>query len=177
MHICNEKRTNRDMARNDKVHQAKRWITVVGTVTAVLLGVGAVCYYSVPSWFSVGSSDTDHHADDKKDRPSRCVVVTASLAGSERVAWKKLLRQDVVLLVAPGVSFFERGKDDLEHGFKIIQCNSPLGMWSCVKHLQKDELLILKDELGFDVPVDIPRYVKKIIELDSVQKMEMMLLH
>lgn len=164
------------MARNDRGRQLYRWITVAGTVAAVVVGVGAVCYYSVPSWFSVGSSDTDHHADDKKNRPSRCVVITASLAGSDRVDWIKLLNQDVVLLVAPGVAFFEGEKDDIEHGFKIIQCDSPHGMWSCVKHLQKDELLIQKDELEFDVPVDIPRYVKKIIELNSAQEMEVMLL-
>lgn len=129
-----------------------RWFGVVGVVITVFATVGATAYFLSSSSKKVPG----------ENKASRCVVVTESVAASRDVDWNDLLSEDTVLLIAPGVLF-------PGESVKVIRCDTMLGLWSCVKHLKKDHLLLNQNELEGKVPDDIPRYVKNIFDITCLQ--------
>lgn len=148
------------MRKNYGKNQFGRWISIFGSATVLAAGVGALIYL-VSSFSNASKSDESRKGEDSVS-VSRCIVITESFADSDEMDWNRLLDEDVVLLVPPLVSF------PLEN-FKVIHCGTMTGLWSCVKHLRKDRLLLKPDELEGSMPEDVPRYVKEIVAINSFQ--------
>lgn len=140
-------------------NQLGKWVSVFGCASAIAVAAGAAIYYLISS-----SEESDEHEKFKMNKPSRCIVVTESVAASKTFDWSNLLTEDVVLLVCPGIHFAEEST-------KVIRCDTMVGVWSCVRHLKKDQLLLEKPELGESIPDDIPRYVKECLDVSCLQNL------
>lgn len=121
---------------------------LLGIAGAVTLFGGLLAY-----WLTSKASEASEEPLDK----SRCIIITASIADETR--WTPLLDEDVVLVVAPGVDFPHKS-------YKVIRCDTMTGLWSCVRHLKKDQLLLKPNDLESPMPADIPRYTAHITQID-----------
>lgn len=140
--------------RQSRKSQAGRWIAILGTVSAIAIAAGAAIHY-------LSGAPVSDNKDSLK-RKSMCVIVTDSIAASKEFNWDDFLTRDIVLLVAPGTHFSQES-------FKVIHCDSMVGLWSCVRHLKKDQLLLEQSEINETIPVDIPRYTKEILDISCLQ--------
>ncbi|CDH13179.1 uncharacterized protein ZBAI_04965 [Zygosaccharomyces bailii ISA1307] len=138
------------------------WLCIGGTATVAAAGIGFICYMA---WTSC-SSNPERQREKNSKKTSKTIIVTSTISCHE-TNWGDLLEEDVVLLVPPGVSFLENLQDELALHYKIIRCNKMTGLWSCVRHLRKDQLLYVASEIAEDIPADIPRYVKRVIALET----------
>lgn len=131
---------------------SRRLLGIFGAISTICVAGGLISYWAL----SPSTSD-----DSKQERRgSRCIVVTKSIADSNKINWESLLKEDVVLVVAPGVSFDNQS-------YKVIRCSTMSGLWSCVRHLKKKQLLLMPDELETSMPADILRYVGQVIHIES----------
>lgn len=140
--------------RQSRKSQVGRWIAIVGTVSAIAIAAGAAIHY-------LSGPPVSDNKDSSK-RKSRCVVITDSVAASKEFNWDDFLTRDIVLLVAPGIHFSQES-------FKVIHCDTMVGLWSCVRHLKKDQLLLEQSEINESIPVDLPRYTKEILNISCLQ--------
>lgn len=150
------------MSRNKRSRSSYSWFRCVGAAAGIAFGVAALGYYVYQVKFSVESEDTQNTAI--KSKSSRCIVMTKSLCELKRIDWLDLLESDVVLLVAPGVTLPDQCAGSVHHKYKIIYCETFTGIWACVRHLGKDQLIFNSNEVVGGVPVDIPRYVKELFD-------------
>ncbi|QLQ81742.1 hypothetical protein HG537_0F05030 [Torulaspora globosa] len=131
---------------------SRRALGLIGAISAVCAVGGLLAYWTLSASSSDGSK--------RERRGSRCVIVTKSVAEFDEINWESLLKEDVVLVVAPGVLFSHQS-------YKVICCNTMSGLWSCVRHLKKEQLLLKPDDLETPMPADVPRYVGQVIHITS----------
>ncbi|QLL34134.1 hypothetical protein HG536_0F04600 [Torulaspora globosa] len=131
---------------------SRRLLGVVGAISAVCVTGGLIAYWALSPSTSDGSK--------QERRGSRCILVTKTIADSNKINWESLLKEDVVLVVVPGVMF-------LHQSYKVIRCSTMSGLWSCVRHLKKKQLLLKPDDLETSMPADVPRYVGQVIHIAS----------
>ncbi|AQZ09111.1 PEX22 (YAL055W) [Zygosaccharomyces parabailii] len=140
------------------------WLRIGGAATVAAAGIGLICYIA---WTSCSSNPERQGEEKNSKKTSKTIVVTNTISCQKEISWGDLLEKDVVLLVPPGVSFLENPQDELSLHYKIIRCNKMAGLWSCVRHLRKDQLLYVAGEIAEDIPEDIPRYVKRVTALET----------
>lgn len=153
---------------NKRSRRNNQWI--LGITLAI--GLGTSCYYL---WKSLRNEDegkssgnpTKGVVNDKKNR-SRCVVVTSSVIDTMNIIpWLQLLKdeEDLVLIVVPSCKDRFHLELDPRIAYKVIRCDTILGVWSCIKSLKKQELYVNVGEFPEGerhVPDDISRYVPHI---------------
>lgn len=149
------------------------WIRIGGAATLVVAGLGAACYIAWTSYFSARRSELE--TEKRSKRPSRAIIVTETVAHQREISWHDFLEGDVVLLVPPGITFLENKQNELANRYKIIHCDTMAGLWSCVRHLKKDQLLYVVSEIVDDIPTDICRYVKQVIGLETYEQVQVSL--
>lgn len=154
--------------------RALQWIRMAGTAIIVAAGIGTAIYLWNQSSSASEADGSPGKSVQKTRGSSRAIIVTKSIAQEEGIDWINLLQEDVVLLVLPGISFFEgSAQEELSaHRYKIIRCDTMVGLWSCVKHLQKEQLLYIEDEITDGLPNDIGRYIKKLVNCKSSQHLK-----
>lgn len=152
-----------------------RWIRTAGAAAIVAAGIGTAVYL----WTHSSSlSQTDDSPQGKSiakvKKPSKALIITKTVVQQDGVDWIKLLQEDIVLVVHPGVSFprNEAEEDSPAYRYKIIHCDTMIGLWSCVKHLQKEQLIYVEEEISDGLPDDITRYVKKLISCRSAEELK-----
>lgn len=139
---------------------------------AVAIGVGSSCYYLYKSLQS-STASPPHINKESETLPknkSRCVIATKSVVESlDIVPWVQLLEdeKELVIIVVPDCK--DKFKLDLDPriAYKVIHCDTTLGVWSCVKSLRKHELFVNIGEFPEGeqtIPEDIPRYVGSIFQ-------------
>lgn len=146
------------------------WCRIASVAGIVAAGIGAAVYF-----WNQSKVVNDHDKPFKKPKgPSKAIIITHSVASQKDIDWDQLLQEDVVLLVTPGVLFLEVTTNDrpLAHRYKIIHCDTMIGLWSCVKHLQKEQLLYVEVEIASEIPNDLTRYVKKLINFKNSQQLK-----
>lgn len=101
----------------------------------------------------------------KSSRKSRCYILSEDV--SDRILdWEEELSHDVVVLIEPdSYSFGVELKSHSKFEHKIILCSNWKAIWSCVRNLRKQELLLAMSSLTDPIPKDIARYVVDIIAL------------
>ncbi|GAV47731.1 hypothetical protein ZYGR_0I00270 [Zygosaccharomyces rouxii] len=141
-----------------------RWVRMAGTAAILAVGIGAAIYAWSQSSSLSQTDDNQGKSVQKTKGPSKAIIITKSVAQVEGIDWIKLLQEDVVLLVPPGIPFLEdRDEESPAHRYKIIRCDTMIGLWSCVKHLQKEQLLYVEEEIADGLPNDLTRYVKELV--------------
>lgn len=142
---------------------------VLGITLAI--GIGTSCYYL---WKSLRSNDkrisekTSRDAGIVEGIKSRCVVVTSSVINTmDVIPWCQLLsdEEELVLIVIPSCKDQFHLDLDPRVAYKVIRCDTILGVWSCIKSLKKQQLFVNIEEFPEgeqNVPDDIPRYVPSI---------------
>lgn len=140
------------------------WLHIGGAATVAAAGIGFICYIA---WTSCSSNPERRGEEKNSKKISKTIIVTSTISRQKEINWGDLLEDDVVLLVPPGVSFLETPQDELFLHYKIIRCNKMAGLWSCVRHLRKDQLIYVASDIAEDIPADIPRYVKRVIVLET----------
>ncbi|GAV52745.1 hypothetical protein ZYGR_0AI00270 [Zygosaccharomyces rouxii] len=157
-----------------KSRGALQWIRTAGAAAIVAAGIGTAIYLWTQSSSQSQTDDNQGKSVPKTKGPSKAIIITESVAREEGINWINLLQEDVVLLVPPGVSFLEdrAGEESPAHRYKIIRCDTLMGLWSCVKHLQKEQLLYVEEEIANELPSDLTRYVKKLISCTSSQQLK-----
>lgn len=99
-----------------------------------------------------------------ENKHSKCIMVTEPIYKLP-INWNKLLLEDVVLLVLSH-SLYENLKYlDKKNSYKVIHCNCQDSLWSCVKHLRKQDLILSQEFLSQHIPNDITLYVENIIKI------------
>lgn len=146
---------------------------IIGTGVAVAVTVGATAWFL---WKSLKDTTEPEAIQNNRSKKScsRCIIVTKSIAESNEVEWVKLLAEDIVILVAPSVSFPTSSIEQSiysKNKYKIIHCDTFAGIWACVKSLRKHELILFKDDIEGEVPSDIPRFVKHVSTLSNVPEL------
>lgn len=152
--------------KTSKNSRNSKFLRAVTTTAVLITGLGVVGYMW---WNSNKQSLVDHDASTElsKKSKSKCIVVTQNLLENNNINWMSLLEEDCVLLIAPGLDFQTiKDKDDF-NDCKIIHCETMVGLWSCVKHLNKDILMYIPLEIQDGLPIDIDRSISEIIELDG----------
>lgn len=143
---------------------------ILGITLAI--GIGTSCYYL---WKSLQNGEDGKISDtpikdatnDERNK-SRCVVVTSCVINTMNVIpWSQLLEdeEDLVLIVIPSCKDRFHLKLDPRFAYKVIRCDTVLGVWSCIKSLKKQELYVNIEEFPDgerSMPDDIPRYVPRI---------------
>lgn len=165
---------------------------ITGTVLAVSTGVA--CHYLYKNFNATNATNATNAAnaanaakelkDDKKGiklessvketkkkQPSKCVIISNKISNVEGMDWSELLDEDITLIVAPGVTFLDQPKEEesigREHQFKVIRCDTLIGMWACVKSLRKDQLIVCPGDIEDGIPEGIDQFVKKIIKVED----------
>lgn len=134
--------------------QPGRLFSIAVTIAAITVIGGLVTY-----WVSSPSSSQDVEME-PQDKKTKCIIISESIANSSEIDWELVLTKDVVLLVVPGVSFPHRS-------YKVIRCETMSGLWSCVRHLKKEQLLLIPTDLQTGFPADIQRYTSRIVHIPS----------
>lgn len=160
---------NRRLGRRFNSSNRGRW--AVGM--AVALGIGTSCYYLWKAWQNEASEGTLQETVNNKEmstgNTSRCVIVSKSVVDTVGIVpWEKLLveEKDLVLIVLPDCKDNFKLDLDPQFSYKVIKCDTVLGVWACVKSLKKRELFVNIDDFPSDhkfIPKDIPNYVARII--------------
>lgn len=134
-------------------------IRTVGMGIAFAVSVSAAAYYL---WKSSSEDDTNSmQPKAKKQSKSKCIIITESIAEIRGIDWVSCLNEDIVLLVAPCVSFTileKEYKNNPTINYKVINCDTVTGVWACVKSLKKDEVIAISNEIKGGIPEDIGRY-------------------
>ena len=110
---------------------------------AMAIGVGTSCYYLYKSLHTTSTTTNDNTNEKPLKDKSRCVVVTKSVVESQdTIPWMDLLQKEkeLVLIVVPSCKDGFKLNLDPRIAYKVIYCDTTLGVWSCVKSLRKDEL-------------------------------------
>lgn len=139
---------------------------------AVAIGVGSSCYYLYKSLQSstISPPATKKNTENPPKNKSRCVIATKSVVDSlDTVPWVKLLEEEkeLVIIVVPGCKDTFKLDLDPRIAYKLIHCDTTLGVWSCVKSLRKYELFVNIGEFPEGeqtIPEDIPRYTPSVFQ-------------
>lgn len=143
-----------------------------GLVVAVGIGVAAYLWWKGRDG---GSSDSETRSVIRMRRQrgvSRCIVVTTSIEDLTEIDWEDLLCDDIVILVSPQVDNFKERNEITETNtqlHKIIECDTEVGLWACVRSLKKEEVIVNANDI--EVPHDIPRYTSKITNIQSPERL------
>ncbi|SCU84212.1 LANO_0C00760g1_1 [Lachancea nothofagi CBS 11611] len=121
-----------------------------GVITALAIGSSYV-------WLKKRTSSAD--ANYRKPK-SICVVLTESLFSG--IDWAKLASIDSVIIQPPNFKVTIDQGVFPEH--RIITCETNEGVWSVVRHLRKDELVVRTEEFQ-QIPNDIHRFSKPTEDL------------
>ncbi|EDO15753.1 hypothetical protein Kpol_1049p11 [Vanderwaltozyma polyspora DSM 70294] len=162
-----------DLSRNNRLRGI-----VAGAAVAAALGVTGYIWWR--NHLTNGGDDEDDDDDDgdgdgddgdgdgNGGQDSKTIILTKSLCENKGIDWKRLFDTNCVVLVTPGLKF-QPSKDSVNstNDYKIIHCDTMEGLFSCAKHLGKKKLLYVPDELESGLPVDISRFVREVVELDS----------
>ncbi|CAG60970.1 PEX22 [Nakaseomyces glabratus] len=105
----------------------------------------------------------------KRLHRSLCVIISNKLSNLVELDWDEILQEDIVFLILPSVNDFQNSNDIKTDTHKIINCDTELGLWACVRTLKKNELLVCADDIK--VPDDIGRYCDKISQIKSSQQL------
>lgn len=139
------------------------------------VAAGTTCYYL---WKTFQSTRTTESATSSTENAaavlgghhdsSRCVIVTETVVDTlDVVPWQQLLQKEkeLTLIVVPSCKDRFRLELDPRIAYKVIRCDTILGVWSCVKSLRKRELYVKLDDFPEEeqtIPEDIPRYCSSI---------------
>ncbi|CCF57486.1 hypothetical protein KAFR_0C04950 [Kazachstania africana CBS 2517] len=155
-------------------------VRTVGTGVVLAIGAGIACWYW---WRGPNASqetnrlqqkEEEEHRKEREKEPSRCVIVTKTLSEMKDFDWQKFLKDDIVFIVVPGETFLDPSQGfeiDPKVGYKIIRCDTILGVWSCVKSLKKDSLIVIGDEVEGGIPDDISNFTKNIRDVKSKEEL------
>ncbi|CUS20847.1 LAQU0S01e15962g1_1 [Lachancea quebecensis] len=121
-----------------------------------LATIGAATAFAIGLSYSWITRETRQPTNESDKSISRCIIF--DVATQCCVDWRQLEHLDIAVVVPPSIN--------LEHAFaalknipkhKIIVCDTEEGVWSVVRHLRKDEVIIGGYELS-KIPDDIYRY-------------------
>lgn len=103
------------------------------------------------------NNEEDHKKRDSNEKPT-CFVVSKST--KELFNWSEVLSDGSgnVAVTIPGVTI--EGLDPNLKS-KIVSCSLMGSVWSCIRHLEKDVLVLAFEDFE-DVPEDLHRYVSVI---------------
>ncbi|CCH58231.1 hypothetical protein TBLA_0A04360 [Henningerozyma blattae CBS 6284] len=132
-----------------------RWIVWVGSIALV----GGMLIYS---YCQNNNNNGNNNKTSKKieydTKYSKCFVVTKSI--KDKYNWNRVLQGNSVAILAPNI---EIGTIDENLKHKIVVCSLEDSIWPVIKHLKKDCLIISTDDFK-EIPNDIPRFVKIILD-------------
>lgn len=127
--------------------RSKGYLGEIITAGIVTVAVAGLCYW----WFQDEGSSS---SNDKK-RVSRCILLSKSL--EKKIDWGRAASLDTVIVIPPQSVGID---DHLLESFpqhRIITCKTIEGVWSVIRHLRKDEVLMNLGDIG-EFPEDLHRY-------------------
>ncbi|QLG73136.1 hypothetical protein HG535_0E02200 [Zygotorulaspora mrakii] len=149
-------------------YSGSNWQKVACTATGIVFGITAVWYYAVRR-----TSKPDKTENERLSSfTSQCILMTPSISKLKTMDWSSVLKYDVVLLVPPEVEFLADTDLASNNNYKVLYCDTMSGLWSCIRHLRKHQLIYVSEDLQDTMPQDIPRYVKSIIDLKSNETLQ-----
>ena len=150
---------------------------LVGTALVLAASVGMIGWYiwkSLPRTHN--SDDTEWSAKETERRKvkrkrSVCIVMTETILKLNDLPVTEILEEGVVLLVAPGVNFYSTDEQlrEIEQSVvhRIIHCDTTIGIWTCLKSLHPNDLIIALGDFSEDMPTEIQSYVSRVHNVDS----------
>lgn len=144
----------------------RRRVRNLGIIGAVLLlGAGGYALYQS---FNKDNEEEEIITAKYTSRPITIILTDSIISSNIPINDILLNTENIVLVIPPNLS-----RDDLnEHidesvSYKVIECETNEGVWSVVKHLHSEVILVVKDDLEEEIPTNLERYVGEIIELEQ----------
>lgn len=137
---------------------------LIGCVV-VLLGTGGYALYQS----YLNKEQEQEQITAKYTSKPITIILTDSIISSNLPINEILLKTDnIVLVIPPNLSVDDLNEEiDESISFKIIECSTNDGVWSVVKHLNSEVIFVVNDDLNYEIPKNLQRYVGEIIELEQ----------
>ncbi|SCU79853.1 LAME_0B00650g1_1 [Lachancea meyersii CBS 8951] len=129
-------------------------LLAAGALMALVIGVSY-------AWKKSRDSLPSSRGEKSERCSSVCIVLTKDIYESG-VDWDRLLNLSAVVIVPPG-STAESGSANFP-GHQIIKCSTEEGVWSVVRHLRKDIVVVSPGQLE-SLPEDIHRFSKPLTKV------------
>ena len=152
---------------------------LIGTTLVLAAGVGMIGWYI---WRLLPGTHTNDDTEESTRQTERgkvkrrrgrpvCIVITETILKLNDLSVTKILEEGVVLLVAPEVNFYNTDEQlreiDQSVVHRIIHCDTTVGIWTCLKSLHPNDLVIALGDFNENMPREIQNYVSRVHNVDS----------
>jgi hypothetical protein len=149
--------------------QQQYWPFIALAVGATATAYAVYQYFQKPALEELDSSSSHQlEASIKYTNKPITIILTESILSSQIPLVEILNKtENIVLVITPDLSLADLPNVNESITYKIIECDTSEGVWSVVKHLRSEIVLVVSDDLDKSIPEDVGRYVQEIVELDQ----------